>query len=202
MNARANLVRQSDITRERILDAAFAEIHRYGFQAASIASILAKTDLTKGALYHHFPAKQDLGLAVIDEVVRGRLTEIIFDPLRRAADPIQALLDIVRYKRDHPEFVELGCPLNNLMQEMSPVDETFRRHLNAVMEEWQTAVAEALTRGQQQGQVRADIDAQATALFVVSAFEGCIGVAKSLQSIPVYQACLQQLYDYVSRLRV
>ena len=58
--------RQPDLTRQRILEASFAEIHRQGFQAASVANILTTTGLTKGALYHHFPSKKDLGLAVID----------------------------------------------------------------------------------------------------------------------------------------
>ena len=64
--------KQPDQTRDKILHSAFCEIHRQGFQAASIANILQDTGLTKGALYHHFPTKQALGLAVIDEVIRRR----------------------------------------------------------------------------------------------------------------------------------
>jgi len=48
----------ADVTREKILDAAFHEIHRYGFQSASLANILERTGLTKGALYHHFPTSR------------------------------------------------------------------------------------------------------------------------------------------------
>ncbi|WP_240754797.1 TetR/AcrR family transcriptional regulator [Parasulfuritortus cantonensis] len=40
--------RQPDLTRQRILEAGFQEIHRHGYQAASVASILADTGLTKG----------------------------------------------------------------------------------------------------------------------------------------------------------
>ena len=62
---------QLDQARDKILNAAYGEIHRSGFQAASIANILADTKLTKGALYHYFPAKRVLGLAVIDEVIQA-----------------------------------------------------------------------------------------------------------------------------------
>ena len=65
--------KQPDITRDRILDAAFQEIHKYGFQAASLSNILDRTGLTKGALYHHFPDKDRLGHAVIEEVIREAL---------------------------------------------------------------------------------------------------------------------------------
>ena len=57
-------------TRQEILESAFQEIHRNGFQAASLTSILERTGVTKGALYHHFPNKQALGYAVLEEVVK------------------------------------------------------------------------------------------------------------------------------------
>ena len=76
--------KQLDSARDKILAAAFNEIHRYGFQAASLSSILANTGLTKGALYHHFTAKQDLGLAVVDEVIERIWAQTIFTPLRES----------------------------------------------------------------------------------------------------------------------
>jgi TetR/AcrR family transcriptional regulator, transcriptional repressor for nem operon len=192
--------KQPDVTREKILDAAFHEIYRYGFQSASLANILDRTGLTKGALYHHFPDKQALGLAVVDEVIRGRLEEMVFQPLRDSREPLATLLAILRAKRESIDVVELGCPLNNLMQEMSPLDETFRTRLNAVMKTWQDTIADALKRGQRQGQVRKDLDCTATALFIVSAWEGCIGIAKNMQSERTYRACLDQLAAFVQTL--
>src|SRR3954463_4371958 len=73
--------RTPEATRDRLLGAAFQEIHRRGYQAASIDSILASTGLTKGALYHHFADKAALGPPVCDEVVRAL-------PLRRWTTPV------------------------------------------------------------------------------------------------------------------
>jgi TetR/AcrR family transcriptional regulator, transcriptional repressor for nem operon len=192
--------KQPDVTREKILDAAFHEIYRYGFQSASLTNILDRTGLTKGALYHHFPDKQALGLAVVDEVIRGRLEQMVFQPLRDSREPLTTLIAILHAKRDKLELVELGCPLNNLMQEMSPLDEAFRTRLNAVMKTWQDTIADALKRGQRQGQVRKDIDCVATALFIVSAWEGCIGIAKNMQSERTYRACVDQMAGFVQTL--
>lgn len=192
--------KQPEVTRETLLDAAFQEIHRHGFQAASIASILERAGLTKGALYHHYPDKRALGLAVVDEVIGARLGERVFRPLRESRDPLAALVSILRKNRDEAPFVELGCPLNNLMQEMSPLDESFRAHLNAIMTTWQETTADALKRAQAEGKVREDVDCEATALFIVSAWEGCIGVAKNMQSEATFRRCLGQLADYVEAL--
>lgn len=181
---------------------AFCEIHRQGFQAASIANILQDTGLTKGALYHHFPTKHALGLAVIDEVIKGRLEGLIFKRLRESDQPVETLLDIIATidKKVPSDFVMLGCPLNNLMQEMSPLDELFQAQLSGVLGIWQKTVEGALKRGQKQGEIRTDVNYKAAALFIVSAWEGCIGVAKNMQSPKAFSTCMQQLHGYVQGL--
>jgi len=204
MTAKILTVRQPDVTRETILDAAFQEVHRHGFQAASLTNILAKTGLTKGALYHHFPTKDELGLAVIDEVVREGLDAMMFAPLRESDTPFETLLEIVHRKaqRADLENVSLGCPLNNLMQEMSPLNAAFKKRLNAVLATWQGAVADALLRAQKQGTVRRDVDCHAAALFIVSSWEGCVGVAKAMQSVKDFRLCMKQLEEHVAGLAV
>ncbi|MBS4097921.1 MAG: TetR/AcrR family transcriptional regulator [Sulfuricella sp.] len=194
--------KQPDITRDKVLEAAFCEIHRRGFQAASIANILASTGLTKGALYHHFPTKQALGLAVVDEVIYRRLDERFFTPLRQSQQPLETLLSILDNIAERAnELVTLGCPLNNLIQEMSPLDPAFKERLGIVLHAWRDAVEGALQRAQEQQILRADVDCAAAALFIVSAWEGCIGIAKNLQSADALALCSRQLQAYIRSLR-
>ena len=194
--------KQSDLTRDKILHAAFDEMHRNGFQATSIANILGDTGLTKGALYHYFPAKHTLGLAVIDEVIREGLEEMVFRPLREAEQPVTELLDIMQRKAEYAndDTIRLGCPLNNLMQEMSPLDKLFKARLTLILKAWQKAIRNTLETGQRQRQIRADVDCEAAALFIVSAWEGCWGVAKNMQSVKTFRLCITQLQDYVLSL--
>ncbi|WP_298139443.1 TetR/AcrR family transcriptional regulator [Acidiferrobacter sp.] len=191
-----------DTTRARLLQAAFGEIYRHGFQAAGLSAILRDTGLTKGALYHYFPSKRALGLAVIDEVIQGRLAEMIFRPLEGAGDPYGVLLALLgqRLQTVDDETATWGCPLNNLTQEMSPIDADFREHLSAILARWQGVVQAALERAQAQGRVRAGLDCEAASLFLVAAWEGCWGVAKTRQSVSVFRQCLGELCDYVQGL--
>lgn len=191
-----------DSSREKILQSAFCEIRKHGFQSASIAGILAQAGLTKGALYHHFSTKHDLGLAVISEVIHQRLDAWIFTPLRQSDQPLETLREIIRQSMQcTPEDVALGCPLNNLIQEMSPLNAAFKEQLGAILDTWRHAVENALTRSQRQGAIRADIDCRASALFIVSAWEGCIGTAKNLQSPDILYLCLEQLRSFISSLQ-
>ena len=190
------------LTREKLLSLAFCEIHRQGFQGASIANILESTQLTKGALYHHFPTKHALGLAVVDEIIAPQLESMVFQPLRDSANPVATLLEIIAGVASFlgDEGIMLGCPLNNLMQEMSPLDEQFRHHLNTILETWQQTISNALLQGQADCIIKPEVDCPAAALFIISAWEGCISIAKNKQSPETFKLCMKQLHDYVQSL--
>jgi len=196
--------RAPEATREKLLRAAFDEIYRRGFQAASLDTILAQAGVTKGALYHHFPTKAALGLAVVDEVVKGLLLERWLGVLQaQPGDPVTALQGTLRHRTANLTAgeIELGCPLNNLAQEMSPLDEQFRRSVDATFETWREGFAQVLARGQAEGTVRRDVDAKKVATFIVAAVEGSYGLAKSAQSGPMVRANLEMLGMFLEGLR-
>ena len=195
--------RDPDATREKLLHAAFEEIYRRGFQAASLDTILTKAGVTKGALYHHFPDKAALGYAVVDEVVKGLLLRAMGragahhrrSGDRPAAGPAGRSAGLTTRE------VELGCPLNNLAQEMSPLDQRFRRGVNATFDIWTGAVAKDLERGQAEGTVRKDLDARKVAAFVVASIEGSFGLAKGAQSAAMLRSNLEVLSSFLESLR-
>lgn len=195
--------RKPDETRKQILDAAFQEIRRHGFQSASINDILARTGLTKGALYHHFPTKNALGFAVIDEVIRDFIHVTWMVPIKNADDPVACLKaqNHRMLEQVSEEQLLYGCPLNNLAQEMSAVDESFRERLKDLFDYWIEGIAETLRQGQARGLVRADADAMAAATFIVAATEGCIGLVKSARDLKPMQACVANLDCYLDALR-
>jgi TetR/AcrR family transcriptional repressor of nem operon len=197
-------VKKSDQTRELLLRAAFEEIHRNGFQAASLSKILADTSLTKGALYHHFPNKTALGYAVVDELVANEISQRWLAPLENQDDPITALRTLLQEagKSLRPADIILGCPLNNLAQEMSPVDEGFRKRINHIYNVWRGGIAQALMRGQANGTVRTDVKPGETAAFLVAAMEGCMGMAKNAHDPELLFNCGKSLIGYLESLRV
>lgn len=198
-------VRSPAATRDKLLRAAFEEIYRRGFQAASLDAILDKAGVTKGALYHHFPDKAALGQAVVDEVVSGFLLQRwgIGSLAQLETDPVTALQGILRHRSTKltAREVELGCPLNNLAQEMSPLDERFRRRVSATFGVWTDAFARAVKKGQAEGTVRRDHDARKIAAFIVAAIEGSFGLAKSAKSATLLRANLDVLSTFLETLR-
>lgn len=195
---------RSDATRSRILDAAFAQVYIHGFRAASLNTIVAQAQVTKGALFHHFPDKKTLGYAVVDEVVAPLVHHRWLAPLADTDDPVTALQLGFREHSDADIASgnsALGCPLNNLAQEMSPLDPGFRTRLDALYSTWRRALAAALTRGQRAGTVRADLDADDTAALVVLAQTGIWGAGKSSGRPAIMRQAARAFHAYLETLR-
>jgi TetR/AcrR family transcriptional regulator, transcriptional repressor for nem operon len=193
--------RDPERTRERLLQAAFREVHRTGFQSAGINTILAATNVTKGALYHHFDSKEALGYAIVDEVIAELVRDRWLRPLLRDGQPIDILIGIVRRLSTRPADVRKGCPLLNLAQEMSPLDEQFRNRLERIFLAWQEGIATLVRRGQSQGTVRRDLNPHETASFLVAMVEGYASLAKNAQDPRVLEVGIRNIVGWLKSLR-
>jgi len=200
---RASKPRDPVGTRQRLLQAAFREVYRFGFQSAGIDTILAATNVTKGALYHHFESKEALGHAIIDEIVAEITGDRWLRPLEqsRGKNPIDALIGIVRAIPGRRRDVKRGCPLVNLAQEMSPLDERFRKRLQRIFQAWHEAIAGALRDGQHSGTVRRDLDPEQSASFLIAMVEGYEVLAKNAQDAKVWNMGIKNILDWLNSLR-
>lgn len=189
--------------RDRILLAAFQEIHLHGFQGMRVDAVLDKTALTKGAFYHHFTSKQALGLAVVDEIIQGRIRRIWLDTLDSSSDPVAAIQEALEKAAEcyGMEMLMLGCPLNNLAQEMSPIDEEFRLHINSIFQAWHAALVGVIERGIRAGKVIGNVDPPSVAAFILASLEGCIGLAKNERAIAPFVRCTDEMERYLETLR-
>lgn len=195
--------RQPQVTREQIVQAAFQAVYEHGLSATSLDAVLARTGVTKGALYHHFDGKQALGAALIDEVLAPRIRKTWIEPLLGSRDPVGALQRLLREQGREPSdrMLRYGCPLNNLAQEISALDERLRGRVEAILRGWVDALREALRAGQAAGAVRPDVDPRQVATFVVGAIEGGLSLGKASRDAKVLRAAFGELAAYLETLR-
>src|SRR6202051_2676750 len=198
---RATRLRDSERTRERLLQAASREIYRSGFQSASLDAILAVAGVTKGALYYHFDSKEALGHAVVDEVIAADVRAKWVRPLQSGKDPIDALIGAVQSIPVRPEDVRGGCQLNNLAQEMSPLDAGFRKRLAIIFHAWREAVASVLREGQAHGRVPRDVEPANAAGLLIAMVEGYASLAKNAQDPKVMKAGIRNIVGWLRSLR-
>jgi TetR/AcrR family transcriptional repressor of nem operon len=198
------VVRAPDATRDKILHAAFAEFYKNGFQGGSLNHIVDAAGTTKGALFHHFDGKQQLGYAVVDELIEPLLLARWLDPLAASTDPLSDLQ--ASFRRFVKEDIDSGswmqgCPLNNLAQEMSPLDDGFRSRIDRLYTIWRKGVATALDRGVEAGTVRKNVSTKAVASMIVAGQMGIWGTGKSSQTKAVMTQARDALCDYLDFLR-
>jgi TetR/AcrR family transcriptional regulator, transcriptional repressor for nem operon len=194
--------RDPERTRKRLLQAAFREVHRSGFQSAGIDTILAATNVTRGALYHHFESKEALGYAIVDEIIAKLFRDRWLTPMLGDGQPIDILIGIVRGLPSRPKDIRNSCPLLNLTQEMSPLDEQFRTRLEMLFLAWQKGVAALLRKGQSQGTVRRELNPDETASFLIAMVEGNASLAKVAQDAKVWQVGIRNIVGWLRSLRV
>jgi TetR/AcrR family transcriptional regulator, transcriptional repressor for nem operon len=202
--AQQRFPRDPDATRQRILHAAFVEFYQNGYQGGSLNRIVREAGGTKGALFHHFAGKEPLGYAVVDEIIGPLLVQRWLAPLDGAEDPISAIQGAFRRfiaeDTASGHFV-LGCPLNNLAQEMSPLDEGFRTRVERLYHAWRTRVATALAAGAERGTVRADVDPHNAAALVVAAQMGIWGTGKQSQDPALMRQAGEAVCHWLESLR-
>ena len=181
--------------------AAFQEMHHSGFRNADLDAILTRAGVTKGALYYHFDNKEALGYAVVDEVMASDLHQKWVQPLLKAKDPIDALVRIIQSEPLKRKDVQRSCPLLNLSQEMSGIDEGFRRRTAKLFRDWHDAIAGALRKGQKRGLVRSDVNADETATFLIAAYEGYVVLTKNSQDARTMRSGHRRVSGHLDSLR-
>lgn len=85
-------------TKRAILDAAEQLVFRRGFAASSVDDVIAAAGVTKGAFFHHFPTKAELGQALVERFARrdrAHLERNLARAERLAGDPLMQLLLLV-----------------------------------------------------------------------------------------------------------
>jgi len=196
--------RSPEATRRKILEAAFAEFYKNGFQGASLNRIVEVAGATKGALFYHFASKQELGYAVIDEVIGPRLAQRWLDAIEDSDDAItdlkRAFRHFVKADINSRSFLQ-GCPLNNLAQEMSPLDEGFRKRIGGLYAMWRKRYAAALAAGVKAGKVKKDVVPRQVAALLIAAQMGIWGTGKSSRNPQLMTQAGEAICGYLDSLR-
>jgi len=196
-------MKKAEATRLMILQKAFELIYVKGYQTTSIDDIIATTKVTKGAFYYHFKTKDEMGLAIINEILKPTLTNSFIEPLQTEENPLEAIYNLMDNLLMENEFlkVEYGCPASNFTQEMSPWNSEFNKALNELTQEWTKAITATIERGKKNGAIRKDVNAKQVTIFVMSGYWGIRNLGKLENSKKVYVSYLKQLKIYLDSLK-
>ncbi|MGL4603898.1 MAG: TetR/AcrR family transcriptional regulator [Iodobacter sp.] len=123
------------VTRQQLIEQATLLFRMKGYAATSIGEIVQACGITKGSLYHHFPGKEALGLATIEQLEQYYDQHLfsLINPRQPAASLAAFNQAVEDFFLRHPN----GCLLANLSLEMSSGDEPFKQKILDFFARWQ-----------------------------------------------------------------
>jgi TetR/AcrR family transcriptional regulator, transcriptional repressor for nem operon len=187
-------------TRTRIVGTAMELFWRKGYGSTSMADLLQAAGVNSGSLYHFFPGKQDLLLAVLDAYHEGIRAMLLEPAWRGVDDPIERIFALLaRYRELIVETdCTYGCPIGSLALEIHEPDPAVRERLAANFSAWVDAIVECLDVAGPR--LAADIDRRALAEFVLTTMEGGVMLTRTWRDVAYFDRAVRRLRDYFDRV--
>lgn len=167
-------------TRARLVDVAARVFAERGYVATTFGELIEAAGVSKGAFYFHYRSKEQLALAVLEQVkgrhldaVRARVAQAPggVGSLRAMADALVALTD------DEPAG---SLALAHELASSLAASPEVRAEAAAVTRRWLDLVAEVVSDAQRAGAVRADVDPQLLARVLFAAVDGARRLVEAL----------------------
>jgi AcrR family transcriptional regulator len=187
-------------TRERLVLAAMHLFWEKGYVSTSVADVLQKADVNSGSLYHFFPGKQDLLLAVLDAYRRG-IDEMLLAPAwKGVVDPIARIFALLaQYRRSIVQTdCMYGCPIGSLALEIHEPDPPVRNAIAQNFAAWVAAIERCLADAGARLPKRTD--RRALAEFVLTTMEGGVMQARTHRDVGYFDRAVRQLRGYFDLL--
>jgi AcrR family transcriptional regulator len=166
-------------TRRRILEVAAQAFADRGYAGTSLNDVLKASGVTKGGFYFHFPSKEALALATLRHKQEQWTGAVMAAVMRRprAVDQLDAMVEALC---DLHEQDRACRAINRLCTELGDGHPELRPQLGTQLTTWMDMVAAVIRRGQDEGDVRPDVEPTIAAEIAVESFIGLETVSEAL----------------------
>jgi TetR/AcrR family transcriptional repressor of nem operon len=170
-------------TRNRIVTAAMELFWDKGFQSTSVADILSRSQVHSGSLYHFFPGKQDVLVAVLEAYRDGIHAWLLQPAWSGVDDPIERIFALLNGYRSKLVTTDCsyGCPIGSLALELHEPDPAIRDLLVANFRQWVGAILACLNAAGDA--LPAALDRHRLAEFTLTVMEGAVMQARTYRDI-------------------
>ncbi len=173
------MVKKKDLkSKSNIIKVAFALFLEKGYKEVTIKNIMEATNLSKGAIYHHFESKEEIYYATIETyyinlfqtVTLENLTDNFKDNIELiyhfASDLFSSIETLTKEGMDFPIRNFYSFQLN------SEHNEIIRKKIRFTVKEYRDIIREIISKAMEDKQIREDLDIEAITLQIIGMLEG------------------------------
>jgi TetR/AcrR family transcriptional repressor of nem operon len=188
--------------RAKLLDAAVNLVRRGGFAATSIDDLCAAAGVTKGAFFHHFAGKEDLGVEVANHWRTGTSQLFAQAPYHRHRDPLARILAYLDFRKAllHGSLPEYSCLVGTLVQEVYDSHPRIRQACDASIHGHASTLVADIAAAMKTHKVASGWTAESLALHTQVVLQGAFVVAKARDDRRVAIDAVDHLKRYVRSL--
>lgn len=195
---------KSQETKKLIVETSFDMFYSNGYNNTSIPDIMKKTNLTKGAFYHHFKNKLEIGKKVIEDILSLRIYNGFIKPLKENKSKSVSDLLVYVFTERIVNFSEkekaLGCPANNMINEIGCSVSDFREPLRKLIDGWKDALIDVIEIGKKNNEIKKEVDSNAAATYLICSFEGARGIRKIYNDDALFNNYLLAVKEYIKSI--
>lgn len=193
-------------TRTKIMDAAQSLILDHGFGGTTIDAVISQAEVSKGAFFHHFSSKAELGKELVQRYAdqdAEHLEQTLVKAEELTDDPLQQMLIFVKLFEQEIESLEEpfpGCLFASYLQQSQLFDHDILDIIRESMLLWRTRVLDKLKKIEQKHPPRRDIDLESLADMLMVIFEGSFVLSQSLKDNKIIARQLSHYHSYLQLL--
>ena len=188
-------------TRDRLIQTAMKLFWEKGYGSTSVADLLQAANVNSGSLYHFFPGKQDVLLAVLDAYRDGIGPMLLAPAWQGVDDPIERVFALLARYRLGIVQTDCGyaCPIGSLALEIHEPDPPVRERLAANFKAWTDAIEACLIAAGPR--LPRSLDRRELARFVLTTMEGGVMQARTHRDVAYFDSSVRQLRHYFDHLQ-
>lgn len=187
-------MKNSNDTRQKLIDITYDEIYEKGYQAASLSEILSKAQVHKGSMYYFFENKKEMAMSALKEKLSDRFTKRYATILQYESNILNELFKVLN-DISLKDFKK-GCPLANIVQEMSNLDVDFDAMSKGFYEDLKKCFKDILDKAILLKELKS-CDTQKLALYITVVVEGAILATKATGNEKDYLDSIECLQEYI-----
>jgi TetR/AcrR family transcriptional regulator, transcriptional repressor for nem operon len=191
-----------DSTRDRLFGATISTIAAKGYAATAVGEICAKAGVTKGAFFHHYPSKESLTVAAVNDWAQKCAAFYASAAYHQFDDPLDRVLGFLDFRKDmlRAPMALLSCPVGTMIQEVFETHPGILRACEECISGQVADVQSDIAAAIEMYGIRQNWTAESLAIHTHTVLQGIYILAKARGNVQVAEQSIDHLRSYVELL--